>query len=170
MGLFSNTANVSAQASDPGPLGPGAIWSDTNAESIKRRNDANTDWVDITLNPSITTLQMGGFGISQISQLTITNISELTLDTNGDLPALTQLHHIIDTFADASTDSMEGFIVGPGNVILILQSISASRDPTIVDGGSGTVACKLAGNFTMDTLDDRLLMRGSAELSRSNNA
>jgi len=48
MGSFSSTANVVAQASDPGAIGPGAIWSETDSENIFRRNDANTDWVSIS--------------------------------------------------------------------------------------------------------------------------
>lgn len=47
MGLFSNTATIVAQASDPGPLGPGAFWSDTNQEVTYRRTDDNTQWVPV---------------------------------------------------------------------------------------------------------------------------
>jgi len=47
MGLFSNTATIVAQASDPGPLGPGAFWSDTDDQVTYRRNDANTQWVPV---------------------------------------------------------------------------------------------------------------------------
>ncbi len=48
MGLFSNTANVVAQTGDPGPLGPGSLWSETDAQILWRRNDANTAWVDVS--------------------------------------------------------------------------------------------------------------------------
>lgn len=47
MGLFSNTATIVAQASDPGPLGAGAFWSDTNQEVTYRRTDDNTQWVPV---------------------------------------------------------------------------------------------------------------------------
>lgn len=47
MGLFSNTATIVAQASDPGPLGPGAFWSDTDDQVTYRRTDDNTQWVPV---------------------------------------------------------------------------------------------------------------------------
>lgn len=54
MGLFSATGNLIAQASDPGATaGPGAIWSDTDANITYRRNDANSAWVQIHPSDSI---------------------------------------------------------------------------------------------------------------------
>jgi len=47
MGLFSNTGNFVAQSADPGALGAGAIWSDTDANRTLRRNDADSAWVEI---------------------------------------------------------------------------------------------------------------------------
>jgi len=47
MGTFSSTANFIAQSSDPGALGAGSIWSDTDAGTTFRRTDANDAWEDI---------------------------------------------------------------------------------------------------------------------------
>jgi len=44
MGLFSNTANVVAQAAEPTPVA-GMIWIETDANENWRRNDANNAWV-----------------------------------------------------------------------------------------------------------------------------
>ena len=45
MGLWSITAqNVIAQDTDPGAVGAGVIWTDTNANLTYRRNDANSGW------------------------------------------------------------------------------------------------------------------------------
>jgi len=45
MGSFSSTANIFAQASEPAGPTPGSLWSDTDANTLFRRNDANTSWV-----------------------------------------------------------------------------------------------------------------------------
>ena len=34
-----------AQADDPGAVGAGVLWTDTNADLTYRRNDTNTDWI-----------------------------------------------------------------------------------------------------------------------------
>ena len=47
MPLFGSTANVRAQSSDPGAIGAGSLWSDTDAQRLLRRNDANTEWVEV---------------------------------------------------------------------------------------------------------------------------
>ena len=49
MGTFSSTANFLAQSSDPGAIGAGAIWSDTDASILYRRNDANDDWLEVAV-------------------------------------------------------------------------------------------------------------------------
>lgn len=40
-------ATIFAQATDPGAVGAGAIWSDTDAETIFRRDDDNAGWTSI---------------------------------------------------------------------------------------------------------------------------
>jgi len=47
MGIFSSTATIVAQSSDPGPLGAGAFWSDTDDQVTYRRTDDNSQWVPI---------------------------------------------------------------------------------------------------------------------------
>jgi len=49
LGVFATTGNIIAQSSDPGAIGAGSIWSDTDANIIYRRNDADTAWVRIGL-------------------------------------------------------------------------------------------------------------------------
>ena len=51
MGSWNVTSErVFAQDTDPGAVGAGAIWSDTNANITYRRNDANTDWIPTTIS------------------------------------------------------------------------------------------------------------------------
>jgi len=45
MGSFSSTANIFAQASEPAGASPGSLWSDTDQNTLFRRNDANTAWI-----------------------------------------------------------------------------------------------------------------------------
>ena len=51
MGSWNVTSErVFAQDTDPGAVGAGAIWSDTNANITYRRNDTNTDWIPTTIS------------------------------------------------------------------------------------------------------------------------
>jgi len=47
MGVFASTGNIIAQSSDPGSLGAGSIWSDTDSHVTYRRTDDNSQWVPI---------------------------------------------------------------------------------------------------------------------------
>ncbi len=47
MGIFASTGNIVAQSSDPGSLGAGSIWSDTDSQVTYRRTDDNAQWVPI---------------------------------------------------------------------------------------------------------------------------
>jgi len=51
LGAWNVTAErIFAQTEDPGAVGAGAIWSDTNANITYRRNDTNTDWIPTTIS------------------------------------------------------------------------------------------------------------------------
>jgi len=47
MGVFASTGNIVAQSSDPGALGAGSIWSDTDNHVTYRRTDDDAQWVPI---------------------------------------------------------------------------------------------------------------------------
>ena len=61
MGLWTITSqNVIAQIADPGAVGAGVLWTDTNADLTYRRNDANDDWILIQAGVStVSTTEMG---------------------------------------------------------------------------------------------------------------
>ena len=48
MPSYSSSGNVLAQASDPGAIGAGSYWADTDTENTFRRNDANTNWTQLS--------------------------------------------------------------------------------------------------------------------------
>lgn len=43
----TQAGRIFAQATDPGAVGAGALWADTNANELFRRNDANNAWLEI---------------------------------------------------------------------------------------------------------------------------
>jgi len=189
MGLFSSTANVIAQAADPGPIGPGGIWSDTDAETTFRRNDANTDWVQIlpVIDESVGThastkitglatqtqaLAMNSNAITNVSLLSYGNILELTIATGTVVRTIS--NHLIDTQSNDPTDDLDtvtGF--SPGDV-LFLKSANSNRDPTIKDTAGGTGEMLTAGDFTLDNDADIMQLKALGgswlEISRSSNA
>jgi len=92
MGLFSNTANVVAQAQDPGPLGPGSLWSETDTNILWRRNDTNTTWIAVN-----------GKTIAASSELlTGVNVNDLIADTTGGMFIINQKADLPDTELQAS--------------------------------------------------------------------
>ena len=51
MGSWNVTSErIFAQASDPGAVGAGSIWTDTDANISYRRNDTNTGWIPFALD------------------------------------------------------------------------------------------------------------------------
>tara|TARA_R110002051_G_scaffold236878_1_gene297952 strand:- start:883 stop:1917 length:1035 start_codon:yes stop_codon:yes gene_type:complete len=117
-----------------------------------------------------TSMQMGEAFFS------LGNGTPKTLDTNGDAPIVNS-YTPIDTFAGAATDNFDGgsnaLVTG---TLLVFASVADSRDVTAIDGGTATgFNMNLAGNFTMDTTKDKLMVIGRAtgeasEVSRSNNS
>ena len=60
MGLWTITSqNVIAQASDPGAVGAGVLWTDTNANLTYRRNDANDGWNTIGSDTAVSATEYG---------------------------------------------------------------------------------------------------------------
>jgi hypothetical protein len=82
----------------------------------------------------------------------------------------TRSHHAIDTESAASTDNLDTINGGVDGDILVLKSVTGSRDTTLRDGNDNL---KLAGNFTLTSSFDRigLIYRSGnwVELFRSNN-
>jgi len=93
---------------------------------------------------------------------------ELTI--SGGVITATQNYHQVDTEADAGTDDLDTINGGTVGQILIIRPQNDSR--TIVAKDS-TGNLKLAGNFSMEELEDTLTLiyTGSnwLELARSNN-
>jgi len=101
MGLFSGTGNLIAQSSDPGAsAGPGAIWSDTDADITYRRNDANSAWVQMV--PVINS------SVSASAAIASSKLDGLLWEALGDYEAATaeNSHTFSFTAVDFDDDSM----------------------------------------------------------------
>jgi len=186
MGLFTlHAAIIVAQNNDPGPLGAGALWSDTNAEILNRRNDANSAWVQISpaVDASIAThvstkitglpaqtqdLDMGNNDIRNVL-FQVTASTELTIATaiiNADRRV-----HTVDTESDDPTDTLTTINGEETGLDLQLASANSSRDTTVSDAGNKA----LAGDFTLDNVADKIMLVGRLggtawdEISRSDN-
>lgn len=60
MGSWNIASNqVYAQAEDPGAVGAGSFWTDTNANLTYRRNDANTGWNLVGSNTAVDATEYG---------------------------------------------------------------------------------------------------------------
>lgn len=110
-----------------------------------------------------TVVETGFFGLGTPTELTI----------SGGIVTATRSYHTIDTEGDAATDELDTINGGNDGDILILKSANAGRDPTLKDG---TGNLYLAGDFTLSTIQDMIMLMyrstlsGWAEISRSDNA
>jgi len=48
--------NLHTADADPGAVGAGHLWADTNTDFLYRRNDANDGWIRVSLASDILTL------------------------------------------------------------------------------------------------------------------
>jgi hypothetical protein len=80
-------------------------------------------------------------------------------------------YHKIDTEADAASDDLDTINGGVEGDLLILRAENSSRDVVVKDG---TGNLKLAGDMTLDHVEDRIVLQYDGtnwcELSRSNNS
>jgi len=95
MGLFSSTANFRAQSADPGAIGAGSIWSDTDDNQTFRRNDANDNWNNLfaRAQPVFDTNAQAGdifhavnrtFKVQSVGLVKATDIDDSTITTDLD--------------------------------------------------------------------------------------
>jgi hypothetical protein len=101
---------------------------------------------------------------------------EVTIDSGGAI-TVTQTHHSIDTYANAATDNLDTINGGSTGNIIILRSVTSSRDPTLRDTAvsGGNISLDGGVQFQMNSSSDYIMLLYNAanglweELSRSNN-
>lgn len=95
--------------------------------------------------------------------------AELTIASG--VITVTSSYHTVDTEADASTDDLDTINGVADGVFLYLAAANSARTVVLKDG---TGNLSLAGDFSMDDANDRILLIGGAsswfEVARSDNA
>lgn len=93
-----------------------------------------------------------------------------TLTIASGVITVTGSHHKVDTEAAAASDDLDTISGGVTDRVLILRSTDSARTVVAKDG---TGNLNLAGDFSMDNVDDRLLLQYDGtnwiEISRSDN-
>lgn len=101
--------------------------------------------------------------------VTLGPFTELTIASG--VITVTGSFHTVDTQGDAASDDLDTINGGNTGSLLVLESANAARDTTLKDG---TGNLRLAGDFTLSTLEDCIVLirRGGFwfELSRSDNS
>ncbi len=88
--------------------------------------------------------------------------TELTLDASG-IITVTKGYHRVDTFADAATDDLVTINGGVDGEMLILRAENDARSVVVKDG-TGNLA--LAGDFTLDNVEDTISLIYDSTLSK----
>ena len=138
MPSYSSSGNVLAQASDPGAIGAGSYWADTDAEITLRRNDANTAWLNLLQTEKGTTFP--------------------TSPTKSDLFIHTDIG-LAYQFGGWKTNP---YIWGSFNEISIYDDMVGYADQTAFDAywiSNDTALCR--GNTTNDNIDFNLNISSS---------
>ena len=102
--------------------------------------------------------------------LSLGDAVELTI--NAGVVAATKSHHDIDTQSGAATDDLDTINGGSEGDLLIIRPENTARTVVVKDG---TGNLRLAGDFSMDSISDMMLLIKNfagdwVEISRSNNA
>ena len=94
-----------------------------------------------------------------------------TLTIAAGVVTVTNGIHAVETEGAAATDDLDTISGGTAGMILVLRAVSSTRDVVCRDG---TGNLRLAGDFTLTSTDDRIILISDgvnwAELSRSDNA
>ena len=100
---------------------------------------------------------------------TLGSMSELTIASGG--ITVTSSVHTVDTESDAASDNLNTVNGGTDGSILILKSVTGTRDVTLKDSSDNL---RLAGDFALSSANDSITLIKSGsnwlEISRSDNA
>jgi hypothetical protein len=147
----------------------------TNNLHIKRHvvSASGTDAMVIDRDSGLCTFS-GGVTVSG-GLTSLGSFSEVTISGGG--ITVTSSTHRVDTQNDDATDQLSSISGGTDGSILVLQSVTSTRDVTVThSNGTPAQNIRLAGgvSFTLDTSNDVLVLMkyGSnwREVSRSNNS
>lgn len=95
-----------------------------------------------------------------------------TLTIASGVISVTKSHHKVDTEGGAGTDNLDTINGGTDGDILILRTANVARD-VVIKNGTGNL--RTVGDFTLDFLEDRIMLQYDGDLmvwvevSRSNN-
>ena len=161
---------------------PGAIKSftqQTDLVDVIDAVDVNSAYDEIEAIETELGIDPAGTAIDLTTRLarTIDDIGNLEFNFATELTIVagvittTQNYHLIDTESDDATDDLDTINGGAEGFTLIIRPIDDGRTIVVKDG---TGNLKLAGDFSMDSFVDMLVLfkinaTEWAELSRSNN-
>lgn len=148
-----------------------------NTASKVVARDASGNFAAGTITASLTGNVTGNVGATTVTASgTVTaaryaTTAGATLTIAAGVVTVTNGIHAVETEGAAATDDLDTVNGGVAGMILILRAVSSVRDVVLKDG---TGNLRLAGDFTLTSTDDRIILISDgvnwAELSRSDNA
>jgi len=146
-------------------------WGTTLNAVITEEHNSDGTHSDITTDNITASGDITATGkITVGTFLSLPTVSELTI-SDGAVTA-TQSYHSIDTENDDASDDLYTINGGTAPDILIIRPASSDRTIVVKDSTNGTGNLRLAGDFTMDSERDHLMLIKFGgdwiELSRSN--
>ena len=130
MGLWTITSqNVIAQDSDPGAVGAGVLWTDTNANLTYRRNDANDGWNVIGSDTAVTATEYAYLdGVTSAIQTQLAaKLSSVTVQEDTITSNFTT---VSDTFVDVTGLAITLPTRTAGIGIAFLDAVVRNNTPT----------------------------------------
>ena len=182
MGLWNIASNqVYAQADDPGAVGAGSFWTDTDANLTYRRNDANTDWDVVGTSSAVSSTEYGYLdGVTSAIQTqldakttpqTLTTVAALTKSAYGDLIVVgTEIYrlkngfialtgsdttNIIDKFESYANTTEGDAVYATGNTALMRVNPTTN----VIDFDVQTVQTELYRNLAAAVSNTAWVMR-----------
>ena len=193
-GYLCQNTKINDYQRNSGTLGTGLkdiFLGDANTTFISNPSGISSgSLIEIDVNDEPNTTILGG-GFYNVSNATTSNTVILSAQEGLSTPKLlitpqageltiasgavtvTDSVHRLDTESNAASDDLDTVNGGTDGYILILKTVSNSRDVTVKDG---TGNLYLAGDFTLSNTEDTITLRfdalidGWVEVSRSDNA
>ena len=158
-----NNGGVFCALDDEVQVGP-VSWENLNSSEYGFANHVTDTAGSSDLRGRLAFYKDSNIAIHPISE----SYSEKTI--TGGVAAVTALTHSIDTQADASTDDLDSLTGGIAGQTLVIRAADSARTVVCKDGTGNLL---LAGDFSLDNVEDRLFLHYDGtnwhEISRSDN-
>jgi len=158
-----NNGGVFCALDDEVQIGP-VIWENYDDSEYGYANHVTDTTGATDLRSRLSVYMDESYNIRPASE----SFSEKTI--TGGIAAVTALTHSIDTQADASSDDLDTLTGGIPGQTLILRAADSARTVVCKDGTGNLL---LAGDFSLDNVEDRLYLHydgvNYVEISRSDN-